>query len=207
MNYSFITVTGGARSGKSSFAEELSLEINRRYWKGSRIGYIATGEVMDDEFKGRIEKHRERRGDEFVTIEEPLDLISAIRKSAMESRVIMVECFATWLGNVFHYKSGSVEAEVEGFISELKELTAFRRPVNRGAGFIGTVPEVKNVDYTERYDERVVIFVTNEVGCGIVPAEKINRFYRDMLGILNTGAGTLSEHVFSCIAGIPVKIG
>jgi adenosylcobinamide kinase/adenosylcobinamide-phosphate guanylyltransferase len=87
-------VLGGARSGKSTFAEQLAL---RRF---SRPLYLATAECTDAEMADRIARHRARRGDRWQCIEEPLDLAGALHAAAPACDGVVVECLTTWLGNV-----------------------------------------------------------------------------------------------------------
>lgn len=91
-------VLGGARSGKSRYAEHLA-----QVHEGPRI-YIATAEAFDEEMKERIILHQKRReGLFFKTIEEPLDLAMAVQKASHESQVILIDCVTVWLGNLLHH--------------------------------------------------------------------------------------------------------
>ena len=93
-------VTGGARSGKSSYAEDLAKKLCP---DGSRRCYIATAEAFDDEMKARIAAHRKRREGEFFTVESPIELGKAIAESQEKSDVILVDCLTVWMGNLLHY--------------------------------------------------------------------------------------------------------
>ena len=93
-------VTGGARSGKSSYAEDLAKKLCP---DGSRRCYIATAEAFDDEMKARIAAHRKRREGEFFTVESPIELGKAITESQEKSDVILVDCLTVWMGNLLHY--------------------------------------------------------------------------------------------------------
>jgi adenosylcobinamide kinase / adenosylcobinamide-phosphate guanylyltransferase len=87
-------VLGGARSGKTAFAERLSLHA------GARPAYLATATVLDGEMRDRVGSHQSSRGTKFVTIEEPLALSHAILKAAGEHDVILVDCLTLWLTNL-----------------------------------------------------------------------------------------------------------
>jgi adenosylcobinamide kinase/adenosylcobinamide-phosphate guanylyltransferase len=91
---SILLVGGGSRSGKSRHA----LVLARRY--GPRRGFLATAQAFDDEMRDRIRKHREERSDEFVTVEEPLDLAGAVRRVEATLDVLVVDCLTLWLSNV-----------------------------------------------------------------------------------------------------------
>ena len=97
-----VLVLGGARSGKSSFSEQLALHINSRYSKLKTIAYLATSDIVDEEFARRIKHHIERRGDNFTTYEETLDLMKLLRTIQKRHQVTIIECITTWLGNIFH---------------------------------------------------------------------------------------------------------
>jgi len=89
-----LLVGGGSRSGKSSHA----LTLARRY--GPRRGFLATAQAFDDEMRHRIRKHQEERADEFVTVEEPIDLASTVQRVEEELDVLVVDCLTLWLSNV-----------------------------------------------------------------------------------------------------------
>ena len=91
---SILLVGGGSRSGKSRHA----LQLARRY--GPRRGFLATAHALDEEMRFRIERHREERGDEFVTIEEPFDLAAAVHEAEERFDVLVVDCLTLWLSNV-----------------------------------------------------------------------------------------------------------
>jgi adenosylcobinamide kinase / adenosylcobinamide-phosphate guanylyltransferase len=93
-----IVVGGGARSGKSRFAEELAAEF------GPRLGYIATAEALDDEMKLRIAQHREARAEKFITWEEPLDIARILHQQSSQHDAILVDCLTLWLSNLLHHR-------------------------------------------------------------------------------------------------------
>lgn len=105
-------ITGGARSGKSSFA----LDLARK--RHSRRVLIATAVALDEEMKARILRHKTERGDSFHTIEEPLFLAEAIASCAGQSDVVVVDCLTVWLGNLYHH-SGEKDSFVEGHLNHL----------------------------------------------------------------------------------------
>ena len=168
-----VLVTGGARSGKSSFALEEALRHS-----GKRV-FIATALALDDEMKDRIRKHQAERGEDFATIEEPLDLTSRLDSLGEDVEVVVVDCLTVWLGNLFH-KWGNNEEGV-------------KRQIER---FCEVLPAT-NIR---------LILVTNEVGFGIVPENELARHYRDMLGFLNHKIAEHSDKVYCCICGIPLCI-
>lgn len=162
-----ILVGGGARSGKSRYALERARQI-----PGSRA-FLATAEEFDDEYGARIQRHRSERGDEFVTIEEPIEIASVIGESRFD--VLVVDCLTLWISNVM-LAQRDYDAEVEGL------ATAAR-------GAVGTV-----------------IFVTNEVGSGIVPENALAREFRDRAGFLNQRIAAIAQEVYLMAFGQPLRI-
>lgn len=92
-----ILITGGERSGKSTYAMRIALE------RGRRRAFVATAEPFDDEMRARIKRHREERGSLFETIEEPVEVPTVLRRCASYD-VVLVDCMTTWLGNLMHYQ-------------------------------------------------------------------------------------------------------
>lgn len=180
-----ILVTGGARSGKSSFAEQLAAH---RYERGI---YIATSEARDHEMEARIAKHqadRAQSGFRWQTLEEPLHLTNCLRmlkaegESNMSGTVVLVDCLTLWLSNWFF------KLEVEHRGSEQLHML-----------FAELADEVQNYPYP-------LLFVSNEVGDGIVPGDALSRSYRDEAGRLNQAIAKVCEQVFLVTAGIPVEL-
>ena len=161
-------VLGGARSGKSGFAETLTRQ------QGSPV-YLATGQAKDAEMAVRIRDHQERRGPEWVTIEEPLDLAQALRVNDGEPRVILVDCLTLWVNNLMH-AGRSIPFEFEGLIHILHRQIS------------------------------PVILVSNEVGLGIVPENKLARIYRDHCGRLHQSIAAVADDVYFVSAGLPLTL-
>ena len=167
MSYSLL-VTGGARSGKSRFAEERALE------KGVPVIYIATAQAFDDEMTKRIQEHQDRRGDEWTTINEPLALATALRTTDGQGPCL-VDCLTIWLSNMMF-----AEHDIPAATQELVDAIHARQ------------------------DD--VIFVTNEVGAGIVPENALARRFRDEAGRLNQIVATAVDEVYVCISGMPLQL-
>ena len=167
MSYSLL-VTGGARSGKSRFAEERALGL------GAQLVYIATAQAFDDEMADRIKDHQDRRGPEWTTINEPLDLADALRRTDGQGPCL-VDCLTIWLSNLMFAEKDIAEA-----------TTALIAAI------------------AERKDD--VIFVTNEVGGGIVPENALARRFRDEAGRLNQTIAQAVDEVCVCISGMPLRL-
>lgn len=181
-------VTGGARSGKSHFAERFAASLSTNGF------YIATAQAFDKEMNERIALHRRQRemtSFHWDTWEAPLQLEQCLDSILLSIKdtdkqqdkpVILIDCLTIWLSNWF------MELDVE----------------NNGTS---QLDEVVNslLKYLYRYPYPVII-VSNEVGNGIVPINKLSRMYRDEAGRLNQKIATLSENVFLVTAGIPVEL-
>ena len=164
-------VTGGGRSGKSRYALELPLPRKAK-------AFIATAQPLDEEMRARIEKHREDRGEEFLTVEEPLDLARALGSLPDGIEVAVVDCLTVWLGNLVHRHEG----EAGGF------------------------PEVPAFVEVLRDPPCDLIIVTNEVGMGIVPANELARRFRDLAGTVNQAIATLADEVVLMVSGVPLVV-
>ena len=166
-------VTGGARSGKSSFA----LQLAKPYY--SRV-FLATAEPFDGEMRQRIGKHREERGDQFTTVEEPIALDRALRELPAGTDVVLLDCLTVWTGNLMHYAEGRGEGEidkqVERFLDEL------------------------------HHPPCDIIIVSNEVGMGIVPENAMARRFRDIAGIINQRVASLSTEAWLLCSGLPIRL-
>ncbi len=160
-------VLGGARSGKSSFAEKLIDGI------GLTKIYLATATAGDDEMQVRIAQHRRQRGDGWITVEEPLALVDALTREAIHGRVVLVDCLTLWLSNLMF-----AERDVE---IEAKRLVRF-------------------LDVS-RYP---IVFVSNEVGLGLVPETPLGRAFRDAQGRLNQILAAAVPNVVFIAAGLPL---
>jgi adenosylcobinamide kinase/adenosylcobinamide-phosphate guanylyltransferase len=162
-----ILIGGGARSGKSRYALERARAI-----EGTRA-FVATAQPFDEEMATRIDRHRAERGEEFTTIEEPLDLARVIAGARFD--VILVDCLTLWLSNIM-FANKDCEAETGSL-------------VNAAQAAVGTV-----------------IFVTNEVGSGIVPDNALAREFRDRAGILNQRIAGMAQEVYWMVFGQALRV-
>ena len=163
-----ILIIGGARSGKSTLAESMALAL------GVPAIYIATAEALDDEMADRISKHQSRRGPEWQTLAEPLDLSRALRESDGQGPRL-VDCLTLWLSNLM-FAERDWETETQAMLNTVSNQAS------------------------------PVIFVTNEVGGGIVPENKLARQFRDAAGIMNQQVAATCDEVWLCVAGLPAKV-
>ena len=162
-------VLGGARSGKSSFAEGL-IEVS-----GMDAVYLATGRAWDDEMSERIGLHKARRGPNWTTIEEPLDLAGALEKECADDKAILVDCLTLWLTNL---------------------MMAGRNVDEETARLVAALPNLGGA----------VVLVSNEVGLGIVPENRMAREFRDHAGRLHQAVASAAATVYFVAAGLPLKM-
>jgi len=163
-------VTGGSRSGKSSYALSLASGAARPF-------FIATGWAGDEEMADRIRKHRAERSAAWTTLETRTGISEAIREAeAKGADFIIVDCLTLWTSNLIFEEPASFDAKLD-------ELVAL-------------IPSVKPP----------LVFVTNEVGSGIVPGDPISRQFRDAAGTVNRKVAAAVASVFLAVCGIPVKI-
>ena len=173
-----ILVTGGSRSGKSAFAQQLAEAL-----PGPRA-FVATCPVIDPEMNERIRRHQEARSlRAWQTFEEPCDLAAALLR-AKDQRVVLVDCLTLWVNNVM-YEAGQQEATV----SEA-DIAARCVPILDAA----------------RHHGGTVLFVSNEVGMGLVPETPLGRRFRDLAGRVNQTVAAACDEVFLVVCGQPLKI-
>lgn len=167
-----IFITGGARSGKSRFAEQLALGL------GSPLGYLATGRAGDTEMASRIARHQARRGVAWQTVEEPLDLVGVLADHDGYFQAVLIDCVTLWLTNLLmKYDDASrVLSEVRALTSAFATL---RTPL---------------------------ILVSNEVGMGIIPENRLARVFCDLSGESNELIAQAADEVYVTFSGIPLKL-
>lgn len=183
MKSTIILCSGGARSGKSEFAEQLALSL-----KG-RKAYVATGQAFDDEMKDRIKKHQLRRGKEWITFEIPLHLHKNWEQIKNVSDVILIDCLTMFTSNhVFAHGDINTQEDsnrIESFI--LEELRLLLQDINNS-------------------NDKTVIFVTNEIGLGIVPENKLARYFRDITGRVNREVASAANKMYLTISGVTIEL-
>lgn len=172
-----VLITGGARSGKSRWAQERALETG-----GEAVTVVATATVTDEEMARRIQRHREDRPDGWTTVEEPRDAGRAVREA--EDDVVLLDCLTLLVTNVMLATEPRDEAAL---------LTAARRATEQ------------LVEAAESRDGTLLV-VTNEVGMGIVPPTHLGRWFRDAQGLANQLVGAAARRVVLLVSGQPLRI-
>ena len=175
-------VLGGARSGKSGYAERLAIE------SGKEVVYIATATASDTEMAARIRHHRAGRPTEWITVEEPLALGNQLLRWSSPERLILVDCLTLWLGNLLF--SGGEQFPEVGVIP-LPALFHEQQDMLASA--------------LTRCSSDVVL-VSNEVGMGILPVGAISRCFMDEQGRLNQAMAALCDRAVLVTAGLPLVL-
>lgn len=165
-----IFVTGGARSGKSGFTLR---EASALY--GAKA-FIATAIAGDEEMAQRIARHKNERGKDWDTFEEPIQICDLLTTIEGQYSIILVDCLTLWLTNVM-MAGLDREQEIEKLVASLVSLQSAR-----------------------------LYIVSNEVGAGIVPDNELARRFRDTAGILSQKIAAIADEVYVTVAGIPLKI-
>ena len=154
-----------------------ALEITQRY-AGGRKKFIATCIPYDDEMKNRVARHQEERDQNWETIEAPLNLSNAILEAGQDAAVVLVDCLTLWINNLL------MEDENADPI------------LNRVPDLIRAIDSVNCP----------VVLVSNEVGGGIVPENRLARRFRDLVGSVNQAMAAKADEVIWTVAGIPVAV-
>jgi len=176
-------IIGGARSGKSNYAQELALKYPQPAL------FVATAEANDEEMRQRIEEHKKVRPSTWRTLEVTTHVGNRIRQEIGEMQTVIVDCITLLVNNIFNsyfdasMELGDAKLVEETVIAEISELVDCISQVN--ASFI---------------------IVTNEVGLGIVPTVSVSRLYRDLLGRANQILAQHTDEVCLMVAGLAVKI-
>ena len=171
-------ILGGARSGKSTYAEKLAAQL------GQRVLYIATAEARDEEMSIRIAAHRQARRDDWYTLEAPCQVGAALVKVTFEPEGLLLDCLTLLVSNVILAMEEMPQAEVEAAVeTEVEAILAVQAKFN--------VP---------------LIVVSNEVGMGLVPPYPLGRLYRDVLGRANQFLAKQADQVLFMVAGLPMTV-
>ena len=162
-------ILGGMRSGKSVYAEQCVEK------SGLNPVYLATGQAFDDEMRRRILIHQQRRGQEWVCVERPLDIVQGLEKMNEPDHIILLDCLTMWLNNLM-----AAQKNIEHETKALKEALAAMRCS--------------------------VTLVSNEVGLGIIPDNRLARQFGDAQGLLNQEIAQSCTEVTFVTAGLPLKL-
>ncbi len=197
-----VLILGGARSGKSAFAERLAWE------SGRPVIFLATATPGDEEMRARIEQHRRARPAAWRTIEAPLRPSRVLAELASFDGVVLLDCLTLLCSNLLLAldpaapRAGHGAADAVAELPELADLSDLpgERIEERA------LAEVQSLLEAHRRSRATLIVVSNEVGLGLVPASPLGRAYRDLLGRANQLVAATAGRVYFMVAGIPVDV-
>ena len=201
----FTFVTGGARSGKSTFAERLAAQLAEPL--GGRVTYLATSETNDVEMAARVAAHRVARPAAWTTVECPLAVPAAVREYAggpSGAPVFLLDCVTFWVTNLLFTGGafgGSAPPE-EGFNYDKDLLPADEERAASARVAAGVADLLAALAETGA----TMIAVSNEVGLGVVPEYPLARLYRDQLGWANQRLAAAADRVYFLVAGLPLDV-
>jgi adenosylcobinamide kinase/adenosylcobinamide-phosphate guanylyltransferase len=165
-------VLGGARSGKSRYAQQLGERTEK-------VVFVATAHASDEAMRRKIERHRDERPHQWLTVEEPLELAATIEQHGPGADLLLIDCLTLYAANLLDAGDGAPE-EIDRRVDSLC-LALAQAPC-------------------------AVVLVSNEVGSGVVPAYPSGRRYRDLLGEINQKVARVSDEVVLIIAGLPLQL-
>lgn len=186
-----ILVLGGARSGKSTYAETRARELG-----GDAVLYVATAEAKDEEMRERARKHQAQRPASWRTLEAPRHVGERIRATLRDERVVLLDCVAVLSANVLIELTGPYDQD------------AFAEPKDPFNPAIEQAIQAEVTALIAAVDafEGTLIIVSNEVGLGVVPPYELGRIYRDLLGRANQTLARRADEVYLLVAGIPMTV-
>lgn len=165
-------VLGGARSGKSRYAQQLAEQ-------SQRVVFVATAKASDDEMHAKIERHKEDRPKEWLTVEEPLELRKVLTEHEVDSDVIVIDCLTIYTANLMEAEgenSAAIDHRIEALCETLQKVQCN------------------------------IVLVSNEVGSGVHPVSTLGRAYRDLLGEVNQRVARIADDVVLMVAGLPLAL-
>jgi adenosylcobinamide kinase/adenosylcobinamide-phosphate guanylyltransferase len=178
-----ILIIGGARSGKSYFAQQLALK------SAQPVLFVATAEAGDEEMRQRIEEHRKARPATWNTLEVATHVGNNLRQKISKAQTVIVDCITLLVNNVFNQYCDPADEQIDVSLIEQKVMVE----INELVGCI-------------KQSDASFIIVTNEIGLGLVPANRMSRLYRDLIGKINQMLAHTADEVYLMSAGIPLLV-
>lgn len=171
-------VSGGTRSGKSLYAEQLVQKFNLPVY------YIATAEITDQEMQDRVKLHQQRRPATWETFEQPYDVSRLLTQPVFKNKAILLDCLTVYVGNMLWKRSDVCCEQTKDYI----------------------LAEINSILACARSEGLNLVIVTSEVGLGLVPENGLSRYYRDVLGEVNQAVARAADEVYFVSAGIPLAL-
>ena len=173
-----IVVTGGSRSGKSEFAENLARQ------RSKKTVYIATAVADDEEMKARVARHQKRRPKEWQTVEAACDLPTIMAQAACKYETVLIDSLTTYAASFLYARRHDELQDTEN--AAIQEMYSLAKAVKTNGA--------------------TVIIVTDEVGSGIVPDNAVSRAFRDVLGSMNSVLAAEADRVYLSVAGLTIDL-
>ncbi|MCW3099687.1 MAG: adenosylcobinamide kinase/adenosylcobinamide-phosphate guanylyltransferase [Chthonomonadaceae bacterium] len=177
-----VLVTGGARSGKSRFAQQRAEMAARE--QGAKVLFIATAEESDDEMAARISRHRHDRPADWTTIETPLEAAAQIVAHSGEFSFILLDCLTLFVSNHLLAAGDIAPEEIEAAVD--RAIAALLDAARSGPA--------------------TVLIVTNEVGMGLHPMSALGRLFQDIAGRANQQVAAAADEVVFMVSGLPLVL-
>lgn len=192
-----IFVTGGAKSGKSKFAEELILNLNNG--KQENV-YLATSLVFDEEMQEKVRLHKERRKNDWGTVETYKNFENSLNKYFPKTKNeiknnMLVDCLTNMITNIIFE-----EKDVDWDNFDKKSYVKIVEKLDKNVENI--VNELLNI--TSQFENTII--VSNELGLGLVPSYPLGRYFREIAGKMNQAVAKSADEVYFVVSGIPMKI-
>lgn len=186
----FYFITGGARSGKSAYAEQLAVTLERP------VTYVATAEAKDPEMAERIARHRQRRPASWTTIEEARAVAEVVERIGQQNQAIIIDCLTLLITNLIYQDW------------PLQGAAAFPGESTGGGGRIGeaVMAEMRRLAEAAHNSRAQVILVSNELGLGIVPADPESRLFRDLAGWSNQVMAARADRALLLVSGLALDL-
>ena len=175
-----ILILGGARSGKSTFAQQLAESLG-----GEQVLFVATAQAGDEEMQARVQAHRRERPTAWRTLEAQRGIGPAISASLTDARVVLIDCLTLLVTNIMLARGETPEA---------------------ATAQAAVLAEVQSLLDVCAHSTATFIVVSNEVGMGLVPPYPLGRLFRDLLGRANQILAGRADQVYLIVAGLPLDL-
>lgn len=179
-------VTGGARSGKSKYAEELCKHL------GKKVCYIATAKAIDSDMEDRIKKHKASRPYEWATLEKYSGFDALYKEKVFKDNdIFLLDCITIMITNIMFDQDVDYDSCPNSVLDEVEEK------------ILGEISKL--IKAVKEYN-KILVIVTNEVGMGLVPPYRLGSIFRDIAGRMNQYIAKHADEVYNVICGLPQKL-